>query len=450
MLLSPALASTWAPRLKCIILDEIHCIGQSEDGIIWEQLVLLAPCPIIALSATVGNPKEFHQWLQITQNVSKLSAAKKKDKTTGGGRDVVMVHHEHRFNDLRKFYYQPGEDEDVVYDTLTVKDHPFPGLENTSSATKLGGVASLDENPNLRFLHPVAALGQAVRGIPGDLSLEPRDCFMLWEAMCKFQTPTHPVPDHLNPMKGKWFPDIIKKEHVIVWELALKKLLSEWIQERNPAYTKIVRYLRDNVQQSVETPQLAIEQEVKPTVEDTELVITDKIPRRIIWDRVPETLGLLNKLHQLDALPAILFIYDRRVCNLLALKLVQQLEAGEAHYRENSKEWKRKVEVFKAWEAAKKKKKDVKKPAPLKKGQEKVDEGPGGDEEDEGLSVDFDPEAPSERFSFVNRKANYLKAEKDEDLRKLLKAEIGEGFLKALDRGIGVHHSGLDRTYREQ
>jgi ATP-dependent RNA helicase DDX60 len=41
MLLSPSNANSWARRVKCIIFDEIHVIGQAEDGIVYEQLLLV-------------------------------------------------------------------------------------------------------------------------------------------------------------------------------------------------------------------------------------------------------------------------------------------------------------------------------------------------------------------------------------------------------------------------
>ena len=65
MLLSPQLARAWTPKIKryvlifygvdqrltvcsgSIILDEIHSIGQQEGGAVWEQIILLAPCPIV-------------------------------------------------------------------------------------------------------------------------------------------------------------------------------------------------------------------------------------------------------------------------------------------------------------------------------------------------------------------------------------------------------------------
>src|SRR5688572_464819 len=56
LLMSPNRAGTWSPNIKRIIFDEIHSIGEADGGIIWERLLLLARCPILALSATVSNP----------------------------------------------------------------------------------------------------------------------------------------------------------------------------------------------------------------------------------------------------------------------------------------------------------------------------------------------------------------------------------------------------------
>lgn len=66
LLLSPPLARVWTPRVKSsvdyfnfdngrdhsvyyrrIILDEIHTIGQQEGGSVWEEIILMAPCPIM-------------------------------------------------------------------------------------------------------------------------------------------------------------------------------------------------------------------------------------------------------------------------------------------------------------------------------------------------------------------------------------------------------------------
>ena len=135
MLLAPSNAqrnSSWSNRVKRIIFDEVHCIGQAEDGIIWEQLLLLAPCPMIALSATVGNPDEFNQWLESTQ------------KSIGS--DLVMVVHPHRYSDLRKFIYTPPKN--FCFGGLTPqKQRLTPGLDASSHDTKA-----------FSFVHPIASL----------------------------------------------------------------------------------------------------------------------------------------------------------------------------------------------------------------------------------------------------------------------------------------------------
>lgn len=189
MLLSPGNAKSWSTRIRYIIFDEIHSIGQAEDGVVWEQLLLLAPCPIIALSATVGNPGQFSSWLSSTQNSL--------------GNELTMIKHPHRYSDLRKFVYTPP------------KKFAFQGLEEVSSFATLG----LDGLEGLRFVHPVASLVNKSRGMPDDLSLEARDCLTLWQAMIRHQNEDFPVPECLDP---ETLPRVVRKADIFVWESKLK------------------------------------------------------------------------------------------------------------------------------------------------------------------------------------------------------------------------------------
>lgn len=134
MLLAPSNAQnsdSWARRVKRIIFDEVHCIGQAEDGIVWEQLLLLAPCPIIALSATVGNPTEFRDWLAGTQKAK--------------GFDLEMVVHSSRYSDLRKFIYQPPREQEFE-GFKTVERLPIPGLDSEGGSDRF------------TFVHPVSSI----------------------------------------------------------------------------------------------------------------------------------------------------------------------------------------------------------------------------------------------------------------------------------------------------
>lgn len=140
MLLSPSHANTWSKRVKRIIFDEVHCIGQADDGIIWEQLLLMAPCPIIALSATVGNPEEFCEWLKISQQSK--------------GFNFKMIQHNTRYSDLRAFQYMPPEP--FEFKGLQRTEHfPVPGLDRSNQASS-----------SFQFVHPIAALVNRLVGLP--------------------------------------------------------------------------------------------------------------------------------------------------------------------------------------------------------------------------------------------------------------------------------------------
>jgi hypothetical protein len=175
MLLAPSNAekkSSWSNRIKRIIFDEVHCIGQADDGLVWEQLLLLAPCPIIALSATVGNPADLSGWLASTQKAL--------------GHDLVMVQHAHRYSDLRKFLYLPPT------------KFAFDGLKDREIISAPG----LDGSPGFAFVHPVASLVNRSRGIPEDLSLEARDCLLLYNSFARYQTDKHRISGSLHPSKA--------------------------------------------------------------------------------------------------------------------------------------------------------------------------------------------------------------------------------------------------------
>lgn len=55
-------------NLDCdlIILDEAHYLGDSERGVVWEEIMIYLPVriPLLLLSATIGNPFQIAGWLK--------------------------------------------------------------------------------------------------------------------------------------------------------------------------------------------------------------------------------------------------------------------------------------------------------------------------------------------------------------------------------------------------
>ncbi|PBP25521.1 DEAD/DEAH box helicase [Diplocarpon rosae] len=409
MLLSPSNAKSWAPRVRRIIFDEIHSIGQAEDGVVWEQLLLLAPCPIVALSATVGNPAQFNDWLTETQKAT--------------GTDLKMIQHGTRYSDLRKYMYEPP------------KTFRFSGL-GKSFGVGLG----LDGLSGFKAFHPVASLTDKSRGMPDDLALEPRDCLTLWRAMSKFQTADYKVPDSLNPEKA--LPPCIRKVDIFAWEKNLKKVLLQWMADHRSPFDKVVEDLT--------APKPVEEAEHVPSSTVSSFSESDSLDP---LDLKLTTLPLLLQLHKRRALPAIFFNYDRSKCEEIGSKVLSQLIEAETRWKEGPA-WKKLMEGYEKYQELKDKK--SRKPAkPAKKSKGDDDEGGSKtdrmrDESSEGASVYdlFDPEAPQPEFSFANSK-QLQKVELDEYIRSLRRKHIKEDLIDLLKRGIGIHHSGMNRKYRQ-
>lgn len=420
MLLSPENAPTWCPRLRRIIFDEIHTIGRAEDGLVWEQLLLLSPCPIIALSATVGNPEEFCDWLTTTQKSI--------------GVQLTMVQHPHRYSELRKFKY------------VAPKQFTFLSIPRPISSWRL----SVDGDPCFGFIHPVATLlGKDT--VPVDLSLEPRDCYTLYEALCRHQSEAFPVPETLDPQGC--LPAVANKQDTLAWERSLKSLLGEWMEKTDSPFLKVLTTLRegmhpsrqagivcDNTMNSIESHPDAQQ------VDDSDIFAT--------------TMPLLCSLRMQNALPAILFNYDRSKCDDLCKRMLSILEDTESKYKAKSTSWASTLREWRSYQnTAAARGKDSK---ARKKGRKTQR---GGDEDDDNVSKEdrareeaafapvskwasFDPSAPLEEFSFANSKKATL-SELNVFADKLKFKNVDPLLIKALRRGIAIHHAGCNRVYRQ-
>lgn len=418
MLLAPSNAKSWSSRVKYIIFDEIHSIGQAEDGVVWEQLLLLAPCPIIALSATVGNPEQFSSWLTATQETS--------------GQRLTMIQHKVRYSDLRKFVYNAP------------KAFLFQGLADRPTFGTLG----LDHIKGLSFIHPIASLVNKSRGIPDDLSLEARDCLYLYQAMNRHQSKTYPITASLGPPQSA-STSVIRKADVLAWESNLKATLKVWMKDENSPFDQ----LREDLSKSMDencTDEIEVSKGNLAELNSEDLT---KIDPDNLYDT---TLPLLCKLHERDALPAIFFNYDRTKCEGICQSIVANLEAAEARYKESSQAWKTKLSGFEQWKRNQSKaaaKKPVK-AASKKKTNDPDDDGSSkldrlqdaGD--DINPYIGFDPLDPVDGYHFaVKHKAEA--SELSKYFYQITRRGLPSWLIDGLKRGVGVHHAGMNRKYRQ-
>ncbi|EMD67323.1 hypothetical protein COCSADRAFT_110960 [Bipolaris sorokiniana ND90Pr] len=413
MLLAPSNAKGWSERVKWIIFDEVHCIGQAEDGLVWEQLLLMAPCPIIALSATIGNAESFNDWLSASQKAA--------------GNELVMVQHPHRYSDLRKFVYTPPPKRDPA---------SYLPLPANRSFAQLG----LDEHADFAFLHPVASLINRSRGLPSDLSLEARDCLTLWQTMCKHQTDEYPVDKSLDP--SKILPTIIKKADIIKWQDGLKKILTAWMADEASPFEKVRSDLSSSINRLHEASPT---DEVKEDSADNNGEV-DELGMEINHD-ISSILPLLADLQQQDALPGIIFNYDRAICEKMCRTLMKQLVDAEVAWKETSPKWKIKLQQWEDWkkEVQRREKQGLRGDA--SKGMTKQDQMKEAASVEVSTFASFDPNKPLDGFHFADHK-KLSQEEFAVHAKELRYRGVEEWLIDGLMRGIGVHHAGMNRKYR--
>ncbi len=434
LLLTPSNARRpvdFARRIKRIIFDEVHCIGQSDEGVVWEQLLLLAPCPIIALSATIANPHEFRTWLEQSQKAK--------------GFELEMIVHSSRYSDLRKFIHDPVPSVSEFAGLTPVERLPFPGLDS-----ELGGSGSTG-TPFL-FVHPIASIVNKSRDTLNDTNLEPRDCLSLWKCMEKHQTSEHPVSPSLSPENA--LPAEVRKSDVVRWETALKDLLAEWMVDPNSPFDAVQEELRGH--RYSQLANLCSERSCPGN--DGNFV--DAPEQALVSSQ--SVFSLVKDLHASGALPAILFNYDRTKCEALATEIFNTLTLAESKYLQTDPAWTAKLVEFEAWKAAREaaRAKHAKKKASAKKGIGRRGEEDGDNQgkvhsEREAASRDdgsrwenFDPDAPLARFSFADT-TKISSEELEEKLKRMRPDFVRQVFIDALRRGVGVHHAGMNRRYRQ-
>lgn len=253
--------------------------------------------------------------------------------------------------------------------------------------------------------------------------------------MVKHQTKQYPVADSLQP--AEFVTKVAKKADVVKWGAALKDVLRKWMKDADSPFFAVQKDLRS----SIKAP-LGIG------------TARGSSATRMVFDTSSSALSstalpLLNDLHSQGALPALLFNYDRGYCEKTALTVLTRLEKAEQRWKESSPEWKKKMTEYNAW------KNDASRRDKVAKQQLKADAGVSKmDMVREAASRDvhpmesFNPEAPLPMFSFADH-SKLLPSELWEHVRSLEWSNFNPSLIRCLRRGIGVHHAGMNRGYRQ-
>ena len=392
---------SWLSRVQTVILDEVHSIGE-KNGEIWEQIILMIQCPFIALSATLGNTDYFASWLREVEKQR--------------GRELYVVRHSQRYNDLRQWVYVPEGQ---------------------------GGLTS--ERGALKQLHPFVCMEEQARmkrieSFPSDLKLLPEHCLDIYRAMA-LQLSDSPELADLEPN---------------LYFKRLKGPAASW----NSTLTETTRRegeLKARVCQLTQQEQLLLIQKLAgPSLAHLRQVDEDMGRQGERNNMKNHLMSLVQQLRARGMLPAILFHMNRAGCNHFA-KLLCELLAQQEDEHKRLKKFPEQVKALRREHAG------------LVVQLKNLGYNDDYNADDNRLSLGVrdrisqllselgevegrlrDLEGMQKEFILIPDKS-HLSDEEICDAMSIDSLEDAQEdwMVRTLKRGIAVHHSGTNRKYRQ-
>jgi hypothetical protein len=126
-----------------LVLDEVHTLNGPEGDAL-QRIIKICNCPILALSATIGNASQLRDWFSVVVNehvqATVIDAPDPAAKT-----DVVLKEHYARFINLQRYVVTEGETKDGKKKTKLVKLHPVAAMtsERLQNEPELVGALSM-------------------------------------------------------------------------------------------------------------------------------------------------------------------------------------------------------------------------------------------------------------------------------------------------------------------
>uniref|UniRef100_A0A914VAC1 DNA-binding protein SATB n=1 Tax=Plectus sambesii TaxID=2011161 RepID=A0A914VAC1_9BILA len=385
----------WCSRIKYVIFDEVHCIGSQSNvdtsAVVWEHVLLMIPCPFLALSATIGNPGALHQWLQHAES---SKAAK---------RTVHLIKYDERYSELELAIqkFNEGDDNGIV------KLNPF-------------GVYVPEK--------------LKIFGIPADQQLTARQIYDLYQAMAAEDAATK---EELEP--AKYFQLKVDSDQK-VWlarddlrryEMALKTRFLDWLKADRQKMLAVLGKLGVDVRSELDYRAKAFEQ--RPTA-------------------LEHIVPLMEHLRDRNMLPCICFNEDRRICERLAQQVHDEFARRQRDFEESA-EFKQNFLMKDEAKLLKQQKRQ--RDATTKKKGDKDDDAAAFDREHDAsdpltaLKMRTTEALAKFRLSGRGKDPELYRKVIERLTKKNGMKESTKLLLQLLDRGIGYHHPGMNTVERQ-
>ncbi|KAI5132759.1 ATP-dependent RNA helicase DDX60 [Nematocida ausubeli] len=446
-------AHPYLDRVKYIVIDEVHKISDNKMGPSMEKIIHFSPCALLLLSATLGNLDEFYKWVQKVES--------KK------GRTCHKIEHKERYCEIKNYIFVPKK--------LTT-------LETCHKTTRAAGEQSIAP---IHSLFAYSFRGIKDEGFSDDVNFLPEELLNLYYAIfavlrkdqkslvkefrpkrffktnCITKGDVKKYEKHvINTFRDMIKTNTLEPEQVTkIYEIlirdakegfqkiedGLKKQLNAYIANSPVPGTLLLQNKAKQPVYSAKEDQAQDEENLAKEISEMELNPTEVSPDILLYNidyLLDNILDLTVELEAANKLPCIVFNLERTVCNALAIRLSEELENFEkcappamtkADLRENEKVLK---EMRRARDATVASGKDA-----------WIGESMAA-EEIAGRTIDLNAKDP--RFCFTDptiaSSGAYLLDEYAKSLRKT--GRIDPRLIQALYRGIGVHHSGIPKKYR--
>ncbi|SIO73543.1 Uncharacterized helicase C694.02 [Babesia microti strain RI] len=414
-------------RIEYIIFDEIHCITHSDIGQYLERCIHLSSSPFLALSATIGNPSEFHSW---------LNEVNKSRNLINGNNGVHLATFDERYSDLKLAIY-------TIY----------KGIE---------------------LLNPVTCLSHArlaENGFPIGFNICAGDCYAFVTTLFHFASKAAIEElEYLRPIN--YFSGsiaITKRQYRYYWS-ACKSEIERQIYNGN-----ITRECIDRVYLSLKCAK-PINYSMKLFPEYPILDINDPSGGEkneycfdantiIEEERLDDCfdaknfIKLLKDLDKFSGMPCLAFVLDRVHMEQLMISLVRMLEQKQHDKYYGTEEAtlatkienKRRMDKYNALVRQHEMDSKLKTLSREQREEQGIDASGLADEPLPPPPIDIAKEYDPE-FNFSNRRIYTSYTDEVENFISMAKYSMkgrfgAEEYIEGLRRGIGIHHEGLPHKF---
>ncbi|KAJ3272420.1 hypothetical protein HDV01_005603 [Terramyces sp. JEL0728] len=369
LLLSPE-GRKWAESLHYGILDEIHSIDDKESGSCWERILALIPCPVICLSATIGNFPLFSEWLNEVQ-VAK-------------GYKLHIVLKTDRWNDL------------VISQYTGTQNTPYNSSSTFWQLDKLN--KSSVNMSNFSYLHPMSLfttpngwmLFLKTQNSLQHIQLTPKQSNDLFATLKRLRKEFNLDIDSIDPKQFFKESPFLDRNQVHDWSSKLKQYLCSKLN-----LDQIKRVFSE--------------------------LPSGHVPE--ITAKKDRFFNLLVELDCSDRLPAIAFVLNKDGCKDLAFHCLR---------------------ILRHEEESQKKAATVEKLRPVKTKKKSASKNEGDISED-----DIVIETIHRTHAFKGKVSLELDNYWIDRLLYKTKWDAKNGYILALQFGIGIHHGGMPKAYRD-